>query len=77
MDLSVLKYDAQNWLLGLSDDEVIRLAMSTTSGCARSLRAKAVRPIYQRPPADAEEAHILQLGELENTANRVKKKRVT
>lgn len=60
MDLSSLEYDVQDWLLGLSDDELTRLAMSTTAGCARSLRAKAVRPIYQSPPADVEEAHILQ-----------------
>jgi hypothetical protein len=61
MDLSVLDFDAQAWLLKLTDDELTLLAMSTTAGCARSLEARAVKPIYPRPAAEPEVVEILKI----------------
>jgi hypothetical protein len=58
MDLSVLDFDQQHWLLNLSDDELTLLSMSTTHGCARSLERKEVLPIY-KPHPEAETAEIL------------------
>lgn len=62
MDLSALDFDAQGWLLGLSDDDLTLLAMSTTAGCARSLEARAVKPIFpKKTGAKTETAEILEI----------------
>ncbi len=61
MDLSVLDEDGQNWLLNLSDDNLTLLAMSTTAGCARSLEARAVKPIYPKPTPEMETVEILKI----------------
>lgn len=54
IDLSALDFDAQAWLLKLTDDELTLLAMSTTAGCARSLEAREVKPIFPKRTATAE-----------------------
>jgi hypothetical protein len=60
MDLSALDFDAQTWLLKLSDDDLTLLAMSTTGGCARSLEAKTVKPIFpKKTVSEKETAEIL------------------
>jgi hypothetical protein len=62
MDLSALDFDGQAWLLGLSDDDLTLLAMSTPAGCARSLEARNVRPIFPRKTAaETETAEILRI----------------
>lgn len=61
MDLSVLDTDGQDWLLGLSDDDLTLLSISTIGGCARSLEARAVKPIYPKPTAETETAEILKI----------------
>ncbi|MGN8152763.1 hypothetical protein ACTJK5_10860 [Agrobacterium sp. 22094] len=62
MDLSVLDFDAQAWLLKLTDDELTLLAMSTTAGCARSLEAREVKPIFpKRTAAETATAEILRI----------------
>lgn len=61
MDLTALDAEGQDWLLSLSDDDLTLLAMSTTGGCARSLEARAVKPIYPRPQSEAETAKILRI----------------
>lgn len=48
MDLSALDITQQDWLLRLSDEDLGKLAMSTSSGCARSLEALRVLPRYPR-----------------------------
>lgn len=60
MDLATLGIDGQCWLLGLSDEELDKLSMSTTSGCARSLEERKVLPIYAKPPAEMEAPEILR-----------------
>jgi len=60
MDLSVLDFDQQDWLLRLSDEDLSKLAMSTKGGCARSLEAKEVLPMYRKPPAEMEAPEVLQ-----------------
>lgn len=66
MDLSVLDVAGQDWLLSLSDYELTLLSISTIGGCARSLEARAVKPIYPRPPVDKKEAEILKIPTLED-----------
>ena len=68
MDLSVLDFDQQDWLLRLSDEDLSKLAMSTKRGCARSLEAKEVLPMYRKPPAEMEAPEVLttpSTGEIE------------
>ncbi len=61
MDLSALDADGQDWLQSLSEDDLTLLAMSTTAGCARSLEARAMKPIYPRPAAETETVGILKI----------------
>ncbi|OCW56308.1 hypothetical protein [Hoeflea olei] len=61
MDLSVLDAEGQDWLQNLSEDDLTLLAMSTTAGCARSLEARAVKPIYRKPIDETGEAEILKI----------------
>lgn len=60
MDLSALDLEGQDWLLGLSDDDLSKLSMSTTSGCARSLEAKEMKPSYAKQKPEMETAEILR-----------------
>lgn len=60
MDLSVLNFDQQDWLLRLSDEDLDKLSMLTTNGCARSLERKEVLPMYRKPPAEMEAPEVLQ-----------------
>ncbi|CUW87423.1 hypothetical protein [Agrobacterium genomosp. 2] len=66
MDLSALDAGGQDWLQSLSADDLTLLSMSTTGGCARSLEARAVKPIYPRPAAETEKAEILKIPTLED-----------
>lgn len=66
MDLSALDEAGQQWLQSLSADDLTLLSMSTTGGCARSLEARAVKPIYPRPAAEMEEAEILRIPTVED-----------
>lgn len=66
MDLSALDEEGQQWLQSLSADDLTLLSMSTTGGCARSLEARAVKPIYPRPAAKMEEAEVLSIPSAEN-----------
>lgn len=59
MDLSALDLSQQDWLLGLSDEDLSKLGMLTRSGCARSLEARRVLPIYRKPPIEAEAPEAL------------------
>lgn len=59
MDLSGLGFEGQCWLLGLSDEDLAKLSMSTTGGCARSLEQRAVLPSYAKPQPEMETAEIL------------------
>ncbi len=61
MDLSVLDLEGQDWLLGLSEEALDLLGMSTTAACARSLEAKAVKPAYRKPAPETDEAEILSI----------------
>lgn len=60
MDLSALGVEEQDWLLRLSDEDLSKLAMLTTNGCARSLERKEVLPMYRKPPAEVEAPEVLQ-----------------
>lgn len=60
MDLSALDTDGVDWLLGLSDDELTLLAMSTTAGCARSLDARDVKPSYPKAKPKTETPAVLR-----------------
>lgn len=66
MDLSALDEAGQDWLQSLSADDLTLLSMSTTAGCARSLEARAMKPIYPRPAAETEKAEILKIPTLED-----------
>lgn len=59
-DLSALDLAEQDWLLGLSDEDLDKLCMCTVSGCARSLEQRAVLPIYPKPQPEMETAEILR-----------------
>ncbi|MFT4163429.1 hypothetical protein [Shinella sp.] len=59
MDLRALDLAQQDWLLGLSEEDLSMLGMSTTSACARSLEAKEVRPAYPKAAAETEAPEIL------------------
>lgn len=61
MDLSALNLAQQDWLLGLSEDDLAKLGMSTTGACARSLEAKEVKPAYPKASAETETAEIYQI----------------
>lgn len=61
MDLSVLDVAEQDWLLRLSDDDLVKLSMSTTAACARSLKARSVKPAYARPKPEVEAPEILKI----------------
>lgn len=60
MDLSVLDLSQQDWLMRLSEEDLDKLGMSTTSACARSLEAKAVLPTYAKAKPETEMAEILR-----------------
>jgi len=59
MDLRVLDDAQQDWLLRLSEEDLAKLAMSTTGACGRSLEAKEVRPSYAKMKPEAEAPEIL------------------
>lgn len=61
IDLSALDADGVDWLLGLSEDDLTLLGMSTTAGCARSLEAREVRPKYSRPAEEAKTPETLAI----------------
>ncbi|WP_313197198.1 hypothetical protein [Rhizobium sp.] len=61
MDLRVFDAEGMDWLLGLSEDDLTLLAMSTTAGCARSLEAKAMKPTYRKPTAEMETVESLKI----------------
>ena len=61
MDLSALDFAEQDWLLRLSEDDLSKLSMSTTSGCARSLEQRQVLPIYARPQPEMETPEIYMI----------------
>ncbi|MGE7368397.1 hypothetical protein ACQKKX_04910 [Neorhizobium sp. NPDC001467] len=66
MDLSALDDEGQQWLQSLSEDDLTLLSMSTAAGCARSLEARAMKPIYPKPAAETEEAEILRIPTVED-----------
>lgn len=67
MDLSALDAEGQDWLQSLAEDDLTLLSMSTTGGCARSLEAKAMKPIYPRPAAEETEmAETLRIPTMED-----------
>lgn len=61
MDLSALDIAQQDWLLRLSEEDLAKLGMSTTSACARSLEAKTVLPTYAKTRPEAEAPEIYQI----------------
>jgi hypothetical protein len=61
MDLSALDITEQDWLLRLSDDDLVKLSMSTTAACARSLKARSVKPAFARPRPAVEVPEILKI----------------
>lgn len=67
MDLSGLDMAEQDWLLQLSDDDLVKLSMSTTAACARSLNARSVKPAYARPKPEVEPPGILKIPSAEET----------
>jgi hypothetical protein len=66
MDLSALDAEGQDWLQNLGEDDLTLLSMSTTGGCARSLEARAMKPIYPRPAAETEMAETLRIPTVED-----------
>jgi hypothetical protein len=58
MDLRALDLAQQDWLLGLSEEDLSMLGMSTTSACGRSLEAKEVRPAYAKTQPETKTAEI-------------------
>lgn len=67
MDLSALDLEGQDWLLGLSDEELDLLGMSTTGACARSLEARDVQPAYPKPRPELEAPEILAVPSAEDS----------
>ncbi|MCV3768892.1 hypothetical protein [Rhizobium sp. TRM95796] len=67
MDLSILNVAQQDWLLQLSDDDLVKLGMSSIRACARSLEAKSVKPAYTRPRPDAVPPAILKIPTCQET----------
>lgn len=61
MDLSALDAEGEDWLHSLREDDLTLLSMSTTAGCARSLEARAMKPIYPRQQPEAETPEILRI----------------
>lgn len=66
MDLSVIDEDGQQWLQSLSSHDLTLLSMSTVGGCARSLEARAMKPIYPRPHSETETPEILRIPTVED-----------
>lgn len=61
MVLTALDAEGVDWLLSLSDDDLTLLSMSTIAGCARSLEALAVKPIYVKPQGEMDAPEILAI----------------
>lgn len=59
MDLSALDYAQQDWLMGLSEDDLAKLGMSTTGACARSLEVMEVKPSYAKTKPETKTPEIL------------------
>lgn len=59
MDLSVLNFSQQDWLMTLPEEDLGRLGMSTTSACAKSLEAQEVKPSYAKKKPGTEAPEIL------------------
>lgn len=70
MDLSALDLESQDWLLRLSDEDLDKLSISTTYGCARSLEAKEVKPSYAKPKLETEAPEILETPSAEEIEQR-------
>ncbi len=66
MNLQALNDAQQDWLMRLSDEDLDKLGMSTTSACARSLEALEVRPAYPKTSAETEMAEILKTPAVED-----------
>lgn len=61
MNLQVLNDAQQDWLMRLSDEDLDKLGMSTTSACARSLEALVVKPSYAKQKPEMERAEIYEI----------------
>lgn len=61
MDLRALDLAQQDWLLGLSEEDLSKLGMSTTGACARSLEAMEVKPSYPKAVTEIEAPEIYQI----------------
>lgn len=61
MNLRALDLDQQDWLLRLSEEDLSKLGMSTTSACARSLEAREVKPGYPKTAPETETPEIYQI----------------
>lgn len=61
MDLQALDDAQKDWLMRLSDEDLGKLGMSTSSGCARSLEAMEVRPSYAKQKPEMETAETYQI----------------
>ncbi|MBY5462040.1 hypothetical protein [Rhizobium leguminosarum] len=61
MNLRALDLDQQDWLLRLSEEDLSKLGMSTTSACARSLEAREVKPAYPKTAPETETPEIYQI----------------
>lgn len=59
MNLQVLDLAQQDWLLGLSEEDLAKLGMSTTSACARSLETLEVKPSYAKTKPETKAPDIL------------------
>lgn len=66
MNLQVLDAEGQDWLLGLSEENLSKLGMSTTSACARSLEARQVKPAYPKAVTETETAEIYTIPAVED-----------
>lgn len=66
MDLSALDAEGQDWLLTLTDDDLTLLSMSTVGGCARSLEARALKPVFAKPTTETTTAEILRIPTVED-----------
>lgn len=58
MDLSVLDFSQQDWLLRLSDEDLDKLGMSTTGACGRSLEQRKALPSYAKVKPEMETSEI-------------------
>lgn len=66
MDLSALDDAQQDWLMRLSEEDLDKLGMSTTSACSRSLEAKAVLPTYAKAKPETKTPEIYQIPTFED-----------